>query len=285
MAGTTKAPLGLIAGGGSLPGYLIAACRRQDRSCTTVALVGEADALPEEPSMWIRIGEAAKAFEKFHDDGVTEVVLAGKVRRPSLSELLPDWRTLKFLARAGTAAFTDKDTVGDDRLLRAVIAEVEREGFLVVGAEDVLTDLHVALGALGQLQPSESDLIDIDTGLQAARELGQADIGQAVVVCGRAIIAREGPAGTDALIRGVGGSSSAGAILVKTSKPQQDRRADLPVVGPETIKLCVAAGFKGVAVEAGGTLILDQDTVAGLADAAGIFVYAVDLPSPAGGGS
>lgn len=283
MAGTSRAPLGIIAGGGRLPAYLIAVCKEQGRRYTTVALSGEADALPEEPSLWIRLGEAAKAFQKFHEDGVAEVVMAGKVRRPSLLDLRPDWRTLKFLARAGTVAFTDHASVGDDRLLRAVITELESEGFSVISVEDVLVDLHVPPGVLGQITPGESDRTDIATGLKAALELGQADIGQAVIVCDGAILAREGPAGTDALIREVSGPLKTGAILVKTTKPQQDRRADLPVIGPETIKLCAESGLRGVAVEAGGTLILDQTAVAGLADEAGMFVYAVDLQCNADG--
>lgn len=266
-----------------MPAYLIAVCKKQRRPYTTVALIGDADALPEEPALWIRLGEAAKAFGKFHRDGVAEVVMAGKVRRPGLSDLRPDWRTLKFLARAGTAAFTDQTAVGDDRLLRAVIAELEREGFIVVGVEDVLADLHIPHGPLGRIAPREADMRDIEVGVQSALDLGQADIGQAVIVCDGSILAREGPAGTDALIRGVGRSSRTGAILVKTTKPQQDRRADLPVVGPETIKLCAASGFKGIAVEAGGTLVLDQDSVIALADEAGMFVYAVELPHQAVG--
>lgn len=278
MAKSSKSPLGIIAGGGELPFHLVQACRAQGRSCTIIALAGEADSLPEEPSLWIRIGEAAKAFQKFRDDGVAEIVMAGKVQRPGLLELRPDWRTLKFLARAGTTAFTDQEAVGDDRLLRAVIAEMENEGFQVIGIEDVLADLHVPPGALGDHVPVPLDQPDIDVGLEAARALGRADVGQAVVVANGAVIGRERIQGTDALITGVSVSGARKPILVKTSKPSQDRRADLPVVGPNTVQLCADYGFRGVVVEAGGTLVLDQKTVIDIANREGLFVYAVCLP-------
>lgn len=282
MAGPSNTPLGIIAGGGALPSHIIETCKHQKRPYTTVALIGDADSLSEEPALWVRLGEAAKAFHQFHQAGVVDVVMAGKVRRPGLTDLRPDWRTLKFLARAGTAAFTNQAFVGDDRLLRAVIAEFEREGFRVVGLEDVLMNLHVGPGRVGETEPTESNQADIKIGIQAARDLGREDVGQAIVVCDGAIVAQEGPEGTDALIRNVNVSAGVPPILVKTSKPQQDRRADLPVIGPSTIDLCVASGFGGVVVEAGGTLVLEKQEVARIADAAGMFVYAAKVTDESG---
>lgn len=277
MAVPSKTPLGIIAGGGALPSHIIEACRGQGRPYTTVGLMGDADSLPEEPARWVRLGEAAKAFEVFREHGVVEVVMAGKVHRPGLSDLRPDWRTLKFLARAGTTAFTDKSSVGDDRLLRAIITELEAEGFVVVGLEDILADLHVRPGVLGSVEPSEASRADMAMGLNAARELGAQDIGQAIVVSKGAVVAREGLDGTDALIRSVSLPEDSNPVLFKTSKPQQDRRADLPVIGPETIASCVDSGFAGVVIEAGGTLVLDQQEVARIANAAGLFVYAAEI--------
>lgn len=261
-----------------MPSHIVQVCIDQGRPYTTVGLVGEADKLQEEPTLWLRVGEAGKAFEKFRERGVTEVVMAGKVHRPSLIDLRPDWRTLKFLARAGTTAFTDKSSIGDDRLLRAVISELEREGFQVVGVEDVLAGLHVSPGPIGRVRPADTDQTDISVGLQAAGDLGRADLGQSVVVCDGSVIAREGPQGTDALIESITmHPPESKPILVKTSKPGQDRRADLPVIGPETVSQCIASGFRGIVVEAGGTLVLDRLEVAGLADRAGLFVFATTV--------
>jgi UDP-2,3-diacylglucosamine hydrolase len=219
-----------------------------------------------------------KSFRKLHDDGVKTVVMAGKVDRPGLLQLRPDWRTLKFLARAGIQAFTNKASVGDDRLLRAVILEIEREGFSVVGVQDVLSNLLVKQGLVGALAPTHEDQIEIDIGIAAARAHGMADIGQAVVVQNGDVLAKEDLQGTDALIREASTlkQDGPGPLLIKTSKPGQDRRADLPVIGPDTVKACVAAGFRGIVIEAGGTLILDKTNVAEKADQAGLFIIAVE---------
>ncbi|MBT4739326.1 MAG: UDP-2,3-diacylglucosamine diphosphatase LpxI [Rhodospirillaceae bacterium] len=282
MDDTSKDRLGIIAGGGAIPQLLVQACETEQRPYTVVGLKGHADSLANAPAIWARVGQAGKCFQKFHEDKVSSVVMAGRVMRPGLFDLRPDWRTIKFLARAGTKAFIKKDSVGDDRLLRSVIAEIEREGFSVVGVDSVLSDLIALPGAVGTISPSQEDQQDIAAGLIAAREHGAADRGQAVIVRDGSIVAREGIEGTDSLIRGAADLPSTGSkpILVKASKPQQDRRADLPVIGPETINACIASGFRGIAIEAGGTLIVDRKSMAELADRAGLFIYAVgDEPS------
>lgn len=277
MDETARDHLGIVAGGGRLPQLLISECQSQKRPYTVVALEGHADSLEESPANQIRIGQAGTCFQTFHDHGVSSVVMAGKVRRPNLFELRPDWRTVKFLTRTGIKAFSSAASVGDDKLLRLVIAEIEREGFTVIGVDELLSESIARLGPVGRLVPSEKDQKSIELGLLAARELGRADVGQAVVVQNGVVIAREGPAGTDALIQSieVDQNSADKPILVKTSKPQQDRRADLPVIGPETIAACVTNGFGGLAIESGGALIIDPSVVAELADEGGVFVIGV----------
>lgn len=278
MGEQVKGRLGIVAGGGRVPQLLVQACRDQHRPYTVVGLSEHADGLSDEPSKWIKIGQAGQCFQAFKQDKVSSVVMAGKVQRPSLLELRPDWRTFKFLLRAGLKAFTSKTAVGDDALLRQVIKEIEREGFSVVSVESVLAALVAKLGTVGRVQPTVDDQKTIAMGVQAAKELGRMDLGQAVVVQNGCVIGREGPDGTDALIRSsVREQMSTGKpILVKTCKPQQDRRADLPVIGPDTVTACIAAGFGGLAVEAEGALIVDQPTVAAMADRGGLFVCAVD---------
>ena len=277
MGDTSKDRLGIIAGGGAIPQLLVQVCESQQRPFTVVGLKGQADRLAAPPALWARVGQAGKCFQKFREDGVVSVVMAGKVMRPGLIDLRPDWRTIKFLARAGTRAFTNRESVGDDRLLRLVIAEIEHEGFTVVGIDALLSDLVALPGAVGTILPSHEDQRDIELGFAAAREHGASDRGQAVIVQDGSVVAREGAEGTDSLIQHVSelGAGGARPILVKTSKPQQDRRADLPVIGPETVEACIASGFRGIAVEAGGTLIIDKETTVGLADRAGLFLYAV----------
>ncbi|MEQ9111587.1 MAG: UDP-2,3-diacylglucosamine diphosphatase LpxI [Rhodospirillaceae bacterium] len=280
MDDISKDKLGIIAGGGDLPNVLVGECLKQKRRFVLVALEGEANvaSLSVKPDLVLRIGRAGQCFRKFREAGVCSVVMAGKVHRPSLLELRPDFRTFKFLIRTGTRAFVDKKSVGDDRLLRAVIQEIESEGFKVVGVDDVLSSLCAPPGVLGRHQPSESDYASVSIGIMAAKQLGAADIGQAVVVHSETVIDREDENGTNALIQRAGHSKKAagGLILIKTLKPSQDRRADLPVIGPETIEHCASAGFKGIAVEAQGTLILDRGNTVAAANAAGLFFIAVE---------
>lgn len=278
MDDTSKDRLGIIAGGGTIPQLLVQVCETQGRPYTVVGLQGHVDSLINPPAIWARVGQAGKCFKKFREDTVSSVVMAGKVTRPGLIELRPDWRTIKFLARAGIKAFTDKDSVGDDRLLRLVIAEIESEGFSVVGIDSLLSDLVASPGIVGENAPSQRDLEDITVGMIAARAHGESDRGQAVVIRDGVIVGREGFEGTNHLIReaAVLTDLDSKPILVKASKPQQDRRADLPVIGPETVNACIESGFRGIAIESGGTLIVDKESVVELADRAGLFVYAVE---------
>ncbi len=285
MTDRTTKPLGIIAGGGKLPGLLVDACIREKRPYVLIALGGHADELPEEPVLEANLGDAGRIFRVLQDHDVAEVVMAGKVSRPGLLELKPDWRTVKFLARAGVRAFTDKASVGDDRLLRSVIAEIEREGLSVIGVDDVLSDLVVRPGPLTRGTPGPEDTADISLGIEEALKHGVEDAGQAVTVQAGQVLAREDETGTDALIAKTGTlkSDGPGPVLVKLSKPQQDRRADLPAIGLDTLRRCQTAGFRGIVIEAGATLVMDRDALIDAADQAGLWVSAVELPAKASG--
>jgi DUF1009 family protein len=267
--------LGILAGGGELPGLLIRRCREQGRPFHVIAFEGHAGrALAEvAPLRWVRLGAAAEILGELRKAEIEEVVFAGKIERPSLSELRPDWRSALFLARIGGRLLSD------NRLLTAIVRELEGEGFRVVGPADIAADLLARPGAYGRLAPDESEARAIAAGFAAAREHGRRDLGQAVVVQGERLLDREGPDGTDALIarcaaRQQGGT---GAILVKARKPQQEMRADPPVVGPGTLERAAAARYRGIAVEAGGVLVMDPGDLAAAADAAGMFLVGVDL--------
>ena len=275
----SQKPLGIIAGGGQLPNLIIDACRAQGLSYFIIALEGfaETGSFNDSPVAWVNLGNAAKGFERLHSVGVQEVVMAGLVRRPSFIDLRPDWRTGKFLARIGIRAFLDLNSVGDDRLLRAIITEFEQEGFKVIAVDAVLSDALVAEGSLGAFSPSKNDQADIQIGFNAAKKLGGDDIGQAVVVQNGKVLAEESIDGTDELINRAGAAKDKGPgpLLVKVSKPGQDRRADLPVIGPQTVTACAQAGLRGIVIEAGGTLVIEKREIARLADETCIFVTAV----------
>lgn len=261
--------LGIVAGAGALPGLLVAAARAQGRAFHVLGLTGFADPAAVPVDDWIHMGEASRAFALFRAAHVTDIVLAGGVRRPALSDIKPDIKGVAILARIAARLMPG---IGDDTLLSAVITEFEQEGFRVVGADDILTDLLAPPGRLGAVAPDTAALADIAIGLEATRQLGAADRGQAVVVRSGAILGTEDSDGTDALMKRWG---QPGAILVKAKKPQQERRADLPTIGPNTVANAARAGLKGIAVEAGHTLVLGREEVARAADAAGLFVIGV----------
>jgi UDP-2,3-diacylglucosamine hydrolase len=266
--------LGIVAGRGGLPRRLIQSCRDAGRDVFVLALEGEADPASVEgvPHAWCRLGAAATGLDLLHAHAVTELVLAGGVPRPSLSALRPDWRAARFFARIAHRA------LGDDGLLSAVVRELEREGFRVVGADQLLaSDAALPEGPLGRFRPDAEAAADIAHGMRLARAIGALDIGQAVVVQQGLVLGVEAIEGTDGLLRRVAGlrREGPGGVLVKTEKPGQERRVDRPTIGPQTVILAAEAGLRGIAAEAGATLVIDRDEVVRAADAAGLFVVGV----------
>jgi DUF1009 family protein len=271
--GPPQGPLGIIAGSGGLPRRLIESCRAAGREIFVLALDGEADreALEGVPHAWCRIGGAATALDLLRANAVSELVLAGGVRRPSLASLRPDWRAAKFFARIGYRA------LGDDGLLSAVVKELEREGFRVIGADQLLDEAGLPEGPLGQVRPDAGALADIAYGMRLARAIGALDIGQAVVVQQGLVLGVEAIEGTDGLLRRCAElrRDGPGGVLVKVEKPGQERRADRPTIGPQTVILAAESGLRGIAAEAGATLVLDRDEIIRLADSTGLFVVGI----------
>jgi len=267
--------LGILAGGGELPVRLVAACREQGREHFLLGLEGHANPadFPDVPQAWIRLGEAGRGFEILHQQNCIEVVMAGPVRRPTLRELRPDWRTVRFFSRVGMKA------LGDDSLLRSVISELESEGFRIVGAHSILGDLLAVEGVWGRHAPDEQAEADIARGIEVARGLGLLDVGQSVVVQQGIVLGVEAIEGTDALIARCGGlkRDGDGGVLVKIAKPGQERRADLPTIGPDTVASCAAAGLRGIAVEAGSAIVVNREEVIRAADQTGLFLTGVKV--------
>jgi len=268
--------LGIVAGGGRLPQRLVESCRAAGRDVFVLALEGAAE--PETvrgvPHAWCRIGAAVTGLSLLRENNVTELVLAGSVRRPSLGTLRPDWRAAKLFARIGYRA------IGDDGLLSAIVSELEQEGFRVLGVDQLLDGEFVAEGSLGKIHPDPQSEADMERGLQIARAIGALDIGQAVVVQQGLVLGIEAIEGTDELLRrcAVLRREGPGGVLVKVEKPGQERRADRPTIGPRTVALAAGAGLRGIAVEAEVTIVLDREEVIRRADRAGIFVVGLRRP-------
>lgn len=271
------ARLGIIAGAGALPGRIISACRDTGRDFCVLAFEGSADPADycDVPVQWIRMSRISGALDAARAEGVDELVMVGKIPRPSIFDLMRDARSAKFLAKVGTRM------LGDNNILSAVVKELEEtEGFRVIAPEALLDDILAPEGALGAVSPGEADLEDIRRGIGVAREIGRLDIGQAAIVQNGTVLGVEGVEGTDRLIERCAefvDPALPGGMLVKVAKPGQERRADLPAIGANTVANVSRAGLRGIAVEAGGALIVDREETVRAADAAGIYVYGIRI--------
>ncbi len=272
-------PLGILAGGGDLPSRVAAAARASGRAVFVVALEGYADrrlltACDHAPA---RLGAAGRILQLLRDHGCRDLVLVGPVRRPSLLDLRPDAEGARILARIGRAAFA-----GDDGLLAAVVRVLGEEGFRVIGAHEVLAEVLAPAGRLTRLAPDGQAMADIARGVAVVRALGAVDVGQGCVVQQGLVLAVEAIEGTDAMLGRAAGLArpGPGGVLVKLVKPGQDRRADLPTIGPQTVTAAAAAGLRGIAFEAGGTILAARDQAVAAADAAGVFLLGIDPERP-----
>ncbi|MDO8901591.1 MAG: UDP-2,3-diacylglucosamine diphosphatase LpxI [Phenylobacterium sp.] len=272
--------LGLIAGGGGLPVEIAEACQQAGRPFFVIRLKGFAGAdLAGFPGADIGIAELGKCIRTLKGAGCQSVCFAGLVSRPDFAALKPDVRGLKALPGLIAAARR-----GDDGLLRALLQEFEKEGFIVEGADEAMGDLRLPAGPLGRVRPDERHQADIARAMLVAREIGRLDVGQGAVVCDGLVLAVEAQEGTDAMLRRVadlpralrGEPGALRGVLAKAPKPIQETRVDLPTIGLATIERAARAGLAGVAGEAGRLLVLDRERVIEMADGLGLFVYGVE---------
>ena len=264
-------PLGIIAGSGDLPARLLAACQQTGRPVFVLAFEGSTapELIENIPHAWSRLGAIGHAIACLKNAGVSDIVMAGKIERPPLASLRPDLTGTRLLARLGGSYLQ-----GDDSLLTTIVQFLEEEGFRVHGADELLVELVTPEGLIGHHLPDKRAQADIETGVRVARAIGELDIGQAVIVQFGRVLGVEAAEGTDALIERCGPlrAEGMGGVLVKAKKPQQERRVDLPTIGVSTVERIHKAGFAGIAVEAGGSLIIDRAKVRATANALDIFV-------------
>ena len=265
--------LGIIAGGGDLPRRLAKTYEAKGGMVFVIALEGVtgASTVVGRDHAWVKLGRLQETIAQMIAAGIEDVVMAGPVKRPALSSLELDGRAAKVLFRAGARVF------GDDGMLSAIVEEIEKDGFRVIGADSILSQSTAPEGLIagGGLDPVA--LADIARGIEVLCSLGPADVGQGVAVQEGLVLAIEAAEGTDAMIKRAGALKRDGVapVLVKISKPGQDRRMDLPTIGLDTVRKAAAAGFRGIAVEAGGTLLFDADEVRRVAEETNLFITGV----------
>ncbi|MCA6299219.1 MAG: UDP-2,3-diacylglucosamine diphosphatase LpxI [Phenylobacterium sp.] len=275
--------LGLIAGGGDLPLQIARHCVETGRPLFVVRLRGFADSSMEAfPGEVVGLAEVGRCIRVLKQAGCESVCLAGNVARPDFAALKPDLRGMAMLPRLVLEA-----RKGDDALLRAVLDEFRKEGFVIEGAHEARSDLVLGAGVLGRHAPDASHRADIQRALEIARRIGELDIGQGAVVCDGLVLAVEAQEGTDAMLRRVaedvapalrGEAGRRRGVLAKAPKPIQETRVDLPTIGPATVRGAAQAGLAGLVGEAGRTLVLEREALVALADELGLFVMGVEPP-------
>lgn len=270
----------IICGGGSFPRAVGNAVARSGRRVVMFAIKGWADAASVErhPHHWVALGQVGRFLRLAHAEGCRDVLLIGTLLRPPLRQIRLDWQTIRLMPRI-VRAFRG----GDDWLLSSIGKMMEEAGLRLVGLHDIAPDIIVAEGVLGRHQPSARDRSDIARALGLIAAMGPFDVGQAVVVADSHVLAVEAAEGTDNLLVRLADLRREGrvttpervGVLVKAPKPAQDRRFDLPAIGPATIRNAARAGLAGVAVAAGNTIIAEAAEAVAAADDAGIFLAGV----------
>jgi len=269
---------GLIAGNGRFPFLVLEGARSQGIDMAVIALKEEASRELEQTAKrlhWVSLGELSKAIELMHNEGVTQAVMAGQVKHNKIfSAIRPDWKLAKLLL-----ALPRKNT---DALIGAVARVLEDEGIRLVDSTLFLKPLVPEAGILTRRIPDEREAGDLAYGLGVARQIAAMDIGQTVVIADRACVAVEAMEGTDETIaRAARITGGRPLVVVKVSKPKQDMRFDVPVVGLPTIEQMKMSGATALGVDAGRTLLFDRTELIQRADAAGIAIQAFAPAEPA----
>lgn len=265
--------IGIIAGSGIYPATFVAAARRHAPDARLAVVAFEGETAPDlacqvDVMEWFRVGQLSKLLKFFHRQGVKEAVMMGQISPKRLFDLRPDLRILMMLAR-----IKERNA---ETLFGAIGDEMAKDGITLLPATTFLEDHLPAAGHVCGPSFNKRQLADADFGFRIAKETSRLDIGQSVVVRHGTVLAAEAFEGTNGCIKR-GGELGRGkdVMLVKVSKPNQDFRFDVPVIGPQTIETCAAAGVDCIAIEAGKTLLLEKEKVAALCDKHKIGMHAV----------
>jgi UDP-2,3-diacylglucosamine hydrolase len=268
---------GLIAGNGDFPFLVLEGARSRGIEMTVIAIREEASAGLERVAKrlhWVSLGELSRTIELLQKEGVKHAVMAGQVKHNKIfSSIRPDWKLAKLLL-----SLPSKNT---DSLVGAVARVLEDEGIELVDSTKFLGSLLPLAGVLTKRAPDASESADIAYGHSVARQIAAMDLGQMIVVRGLACVAIEAMEGTDETIeraaRITGGQR---LVVVKVSKPQQDMRFDVPVIGLKTIEVMRRSNVTALAIDARKTLLFDREALIRAADEAGIAIQAFAPDAP-----
>jgi len=262
---------GLIAGNGKFPFMVLEGARRSGAQIAVAAIREETDPEIEQLAdrvTWVGIGQLGRMIRFFKDEGVEKAIMAGQVKHVQIfSRAVPDVRMLKVLLK-----LPRRNT---DSLIGAIASELQGEGIELIDSTYFLQDYLPKTGILTQRKPDKREQEDVEYGLEIAREIARLNLGQTIVIRGRACVAIEAMEGTDETIRRAGVLAHGRLTVVKIAKPDQDMRFDVPVVGVPTIEAMVAAGATCLCVTAGKTLMFDRDEMIRLANEKKIAIVAV----------
>ncbi len=264
----------ILSGGGTLPAVLISGAQQKGFEVHLITFEGqpqpELDDVKVSSEAQLPLGAVGKIHARLKAQRITHVALAGHLHRPSLFTLKMDTIALKLLTRLRSFS--------DDALLKLLTGYMAEVGFKVLSVADLAPQLLAPSGVLGRLKPTSAERKDIELTRAALNALGPHDVGQAAIVHRGTILGIEGVEGTDALIercavlRGKMSRNERAGVLVKLAKPGQTELADLPTVGPHTLKLLAAHGYRGLAVEGGKTIMLGGQTFTPQANGSGLFL-------------
>ena len=276
-------PLAVICGGGSLPFAVADAVAGRGRRVVLFAVRGWADPqrVARYPHHWAVLGKFGWFCRVAQQEGCREIVLIGTMLRPPIWRIRPDIATLRLLPR-----IMHMFRGGDDHLLSTAAKVLEEHGFRLIGAHEIAPEILMPEGLLGTVRPIEADQADIAKAFALLDAASPFDVGQAAVVANARVLAVEAAEGTDQMLARVAelrrGRRIAGAerrgVLVKAAKRGQDRRMDLPSIGPRTIEGVAQAGLAGIAVVAGSTILAEPERIAAIADREGVFVLGTSEP-------
>jgi len=253
---------GLIAGNGQFPFLVLDGAKAQGVDLSVVAIKEETDPRLGELAVdaaWVGIGQLGKMISYFKKRGVTKVIMAGQVKHVQIfSGAMPDMRMVKMLWR-----LPRRNT---DALIGGVADELSKEGIELIDSTYFIKDKLAPAGCLTRRKPTDEELANIEYGLFVAKEIARLDLGQTIVLRGRACVAVEAMEGTDEAILRAGNLAKGRLTVVKVSNPDQAMRFDVPVVGVPTIENMVAAGATCLSITTAKTLIFDREEMIKLAD-------------------
>ncbi len=274
---TGKGTLAIIAGGGNLPCVVADAAIASGRPVFIIGLRGQADesAIGAYPHDWMDWGQIGRLFSILQREACDDIVIIGPVTRPDVKNLKVDMGALKLLPFLKTLG-----TGGDDKILSSIVRFFEERGHRVVGAATVAPEILAGEGLLSKKAPSADDLADMAVGFSAVDKLGELDIGQAVVVVNRHIMAVEAAEGTDAMLARCADLRAKRyrfrqkqlGVLVKAPKPGQEERIDLPTIGARTVQMAAEAGLAGIAIAANRVHLAEREKAIAAANKLGIFL-------------